>query len=103
MFDRMARDILLRKLRDANSVIIDFIDFHLEEFKEEVKEKLDVDAINHSIFMHGLDLVAVGFHLNDLGALELWCDYSIGKTFSDELLVVRFSSDVKFIEIAHES
>jgi hypothetical protein len=103
LFDRMAREILLKYLNEGNSTVIDFIDFHLEEVQAEIKEKLGVSSLDHTVFMHGLDLSTLGFHLDEDGKLELWCDYSIGKTFTDELLVVRFGSDEKFIEIAHES
>lgn len=101
-FDRRARDILAQALRARNSTVIDFIDFHLEELANEIKAKLGVETLDHNIFMQGLDLRALGFHLND-GDIALWCDYCIGEAFCDELLVVKFSSDEKLIEIAHES
>lgn len=102
LLDRRARERLRRELDAGNSTVVDFIAFHLEEVADEIREKLGATTLDQDIFMNGLDLVALGFHLHH-GDIRLNCDYSIGKELTDELLVVKFSSDEKLTGIAHES
>ena len=100
--DDLARDILVLELQASNQLIIDFIDFHLDEVHDKVAEKLGEDDIDHAAFLDGLDLRGVGVHVSD-DTIQFNCDYCIGKDFTDELLVVRFDAEGTFIEVAHES
>jgi hypothetical protein len=100
--DEKARYILEDELKANNSLITEFIDFHLEEMLDEAQAKLGVDHISHELFIKSLDLKALGFHLNG-NDIQCGFDYSIGEEFTDELLVVKFTSDAELIEVAHES
>ena len=101
-FDARGRDILSRRLQNEDAVVVDFLDFHLEELVDELKAKLRVSTIDRGLLLEKLDLRSLGFHLGEDG-IEFWCDFSAGENFSDERLVVKFRANGELVEVAHES
>jgi Protein of unknown function (DUF2004) len=101
-FDALARKILSQEFERRDSDIIDFLNFHLEELKPEIKGKLGVSKLNAKLLLDNLDLRALGFHLDEDG-LTFGYDYCAGEEFSDELLVVKFDANGELLEVAHES
>jgi len=103
-FDTKARDILFQEFQNGNALVVDFLDFHLEECEEEIKAKLQVSTIDRKLLLQRLDLRAIGFDLREAeDAIEFGFDYCPGENFTGELLVVKFNESGNVIEVAHES
>ena len=101
--DNFARKKLLNEIQKNNTVLQEYIDFHIEETYGEVADKLGLSNVDNNAFINGLDLCGVGVHINSEKTISLNCDYCIGKDFTHELLVVRFNEIKEITEIAHES
>jgi len=100
--DRTMRALLMSNYEAGNDVIESFIEFHLEEVLEPIQKKLNINEITPRAFLNGMDLCGIGIHV-DADNLVFRCDYSIGKEFVDELLVVYSDDKNHFIVITHES
>ena len=102
--DTKARKILHQKLQDENTLVVDYLDYHVEEVANEIKDKLQVSNIDQNLLLQSLDLRAIGFHLEEADhSINLCLDYCPGEEFSDQLLVVKFRENGDLIEVAHES
>ena len=101
--DEDSRKALSDQNKDNNTTIKDYVEFHLEEVPDEVREKTGNSEISSEAFIDSLDLCGVGVHIDSENVISLNCDYCIGKDFSDELLVVRFNTDKMITDIVNES
>ncbi|MFI8619175.1 DUF2004 domain-containing protein [Acidovorax sp. NPDC077693] len=103
-FDSRARARLFKELQEENCLVIDFIDFHLEEFESGIGAKIGNSKIDRNLLLQNLDLRGIGFHLHEAGEdIAFSLDYCPGEEFSDQLLVVKFRENEELVEVAHES
>lgn len=100
--DRRARQILRDEFEKQSPLVIDFLDFHLEELHDELARKLGTSTIDRKLLLENLELRSIAFH-PDEADFEFWLDYCPGEEFSDELLVVKFFGNGQLSAVAHES
>jgi hypothetical protein len=101
-FDTASRTRLMQDFQIGSTTVVDYLDFHLTELAEPVKQKLGTSTLDRELLLRGLDLRAIGLHWQD-GMIKLWLDYCPGEDFSDQLLVVKLRPNADIIEISHES
>ena len=100
--DLTARTRFLNDLQHDEERIVDFIDYHLEECAEDVNAKTGDAPTTKTAFLNHIKLVGIGIHVVD-GQLQFGCDYSIGRDFTDQLLVAKFDASSVLHTIAWES
>ena len=100
--DRRARQVLQDEFEKESPLVIDFLDFHLEELHDELAKKMGTNTIDRKLLLDRIELRAIGFHLEE-DDLEVWFDYCPDEEVSDELLVVKFDANLHVRAVAHES
>lgn len=114
LLDRRARAFIAKEHVGKDPTVRAFIDDQLAELdKETLTEAFGVapPAITHAAFLAKLALVGVAIHSAakprerspEGDSFELVLDYSIGRSFSDELLAIRFSTAGEPTGLSHDS
>ncbi len=90
-----------------NDVIMDFIESALEEMDEEaLLEIFDVDSVDEittEIFVQILEPRQIWIAPTSSGDIDCTFDFSLPEEYSDQLLVLRFDSQLDLTDISHES
>lgn len=83
-----------------------YVTFHLEELDDDVLRQLfdaDRSAIGRAAFLAKLELVGVNVHHRPESAFSLVLDYSLGRSYTDQLLAVAFDMRGHVLAVTHES
>ena len=110
--DRVARDELSKAYDNDNKLVCDFINEHFNDYGDEVAqeifEKLAINKQDDKKFLDNMEIgTIVAYEEASLG-ICIAIDYNLiwlgaGDSFTDQLLVITFNSDMKFLAISHES
>ena len=94
------------KQKNSNSLIQDFIKFHLDEI-DTLHELFDINLnskITEEMFIEKLSLRRFGIYRDAKeNAIMCMLDMCISAEYSDELLVIYFNTNNEIINISHES
>jgi hypothetical protein len=100
-------DARAREAIEANADDVPgYVAFHLEELDDGVLREIfhaDRSTISRTAFLARLDLVGVGVHARPPDAFSLVLDYSVGRSFTDQILAVRFDTEGRAVAVSHES
>ena len=83
-----------------------YVTFHLEELDDAALHRLfdaDRSAIDRAAFLAKLEVVGVNVHHRPESAFSLVLDYSLGRSYTDELLAVSFDMRGHVLAVTHES
>jgi hypothetical protein len=93
---------LIVSTHTTHDVIRPFIEFHLDELAQPLRDMFGEVALTPQRCAEHLSLCGVGLHL-DGEAPYMVCDYSLSRDISDELLAVTFNARGVLVSLAHES
>jgi hypothetical protein len=101
--DRYARLAIGDAFLAGSATVVNFIQFHLEEVAEPIREKFGGEEVEPSCLIERLEFCGVSMHYDEDLGLHIVCDYSVGRDVSDEVLAVTFNGNRQILRIAHES
>lgn len=104
--EKNAKKIILEDYKIQN-VVLDYIEHHLQEFSESDLQSLDIiqtEKLEEKKlkFLNKIKLVRIGIYPEDSDSMATF-DYTIGRDLTQYLIVIRFDSEGKLVEIVMES
>lgn len=104
--EKKAKKIILEDYKIQN-VVVDYIEHHLQEFSEDDLESLNIiqtEKLEEKKlkFLNKIKIVRIGIYPEDSDSMAIF-DYTIGRDLTQYLIVLRFDSKGKLVEIVMES
>lgn len=104
--EKIAHDKVLQDYENGD-VVRDYIEHHIEELNDEELKSLEVEStdsteIKKEKFLNKIHIKRIGLYPEELDSIAIF-DYTINDDLTQYLIVLKFDSNMKFVEIYTES
>lgn len=104
--ERIAHNQVLHDFENGD-IVRDYIEHHIEEFNDEELKSLEIVSTDSTQrkkekFLKKIHIKRIGLYPEELDSLAIF-DYTINDDLTQYLIVLKFDSNMKFVEIYTES